>query len=161
MRKIGSVILFFGICLCLLVGCTSSQVEYMDLKPLEKTIQATLGQAKLSLADSSMDDAKELFSNISDIDYGKIGQYFILYSSKGTSDEIVVVELKDSQDIQKMEESLRKHLENRKKLFENYAPSQVKNIDGAKLFSVGNYTVLVICENATAVKEAFNKFISQ
>ena len=133
----------------------------MDLKPLEKTIQATLGQAKLSLADSSMDDAKELFSNISDIDYGKIGQYFILYSSKGTSDEIVVVELKDSQDIQKMEESLRKHLENRKKLFENYAPSQVKNIDGAKLFSVGNYTVLVICENATAVKEAFNKFISQ
>lgn len=161
MRKVGSVMLSLCICLWLLIGCTNQQVESINLKPLEKTIQTVIGQAELSLADSSMDDAKELFSNISDIDYKKIGQYFILYSSKGTSDEIVVVELKDSQDTQKMEESLRKHLENRKKLFENYAPSQVENIDGAKLFSVGNYTVLVICKNATAVKEAFNKFISQ
>ena len=84
-----------------------------------------------------------------------------MYSSNGTSDEIAVIELKDSQDAKKMEESLRKHLENRKKLFKNYAPEQVKNIENAQLFSIGNYAVLVICKNATAVKEAFNKFISQ
>ena len=153
-------ILTLCLCLCLLVGCTQ-QIEYIDLGTLEKTIQTVVGQDGLSLVDSSMDDAKELFSNISNIDYDKIGQYFVLYSSNGTSDEIAVVELKDSQDTKKMEESLRKHLESRKQLFKNYAPEQVKNIENAQLFSIGNYTVLVICKNATAVKEAFNKFISQ
>ena len=153
-------ILTLCLCLCLLVGCTQ-QIEYIDLGTLEKTIQTVVGQDELSLVDSSMDDAKELFSNISNIDYDKIGQYFVLYSSNGTSDEIAVVELKDSQDTKKMEESLRKHLESRKQLLKNYAPEQVKNIENAQLFSIGNYAVLVINKNATAVKEAFNKFISQ
>jgi hypothetical protein len=153
LKKIVSLLLVIG--MCLLPAC-QNQVSSIDMTAVQEVMTTAAEEvSELSVADSNMDNASDLFLNISDMDYDKVSKYFLLYSSEGTSDEIAVIEMKNSADTVDMEESLKKHLESRKKLFQNYAPDQVKAIESAQLFSTGNYTVLIICDKASAVKEAF------
>lgn len=106
------------------------------------------------------EDAESNFKHISDLDYDKVESYFVSYSEEGLADEIAVIAVKDVADAKEAKESLAAHRDDRHKLLEQYEPEEVRRIDDALVFTSGRYAVLIICDNAGAVKEAFEKFIS-
>ena len=78
-------------------------------------------------------------------------------AKEGTADEIAVVAVKDLNDIDEAKQSLEKHRESRRKLLDQYEPEEVKRIDDGFVFASGQYAVLIICDDASAVKAAFEK----
>ncbi|KIR01933.1 hypothetical protein P261_00747 [Lachnospiraceae bacterium TWA4] len=112
-KKVLSLLLMMMV---LLSACSTKCYTDINLSDLQAKI-TSLGDefSKLSVANSTMSDASTLFINLSDMDYSKVNQYFLLYSSEGKSTEIAVVLLNDSKDTKEMKDSLNKHLEERKK----------------------------------------------
>ncbi|MCM1107079.1 MAG: DUF4358 domain-containing protein [Blautia sp.] len=110
-------------------------------------------------ASSAEENAKENFSHISEMDYEKVESFFVSYSEEGKADEIAVIAVKDSTDVKEAEESLKEHRTKRYKLLEQYEPEETKRIEDGLVFSSGQYAVLIICDNSSAVKRAFQQVI--
>ena len=94
------------------------------------------------------------------MDYKKVDSFFISYAKEGgKADEIVVIAVKDKNDVDEAVKSLENHREDRKKLLEQYEPEQVKRIEDGVVFSQGQYAVLIICDDVSAVRSAFEKAV--
>lgn len=51
------------------------------------------------------------------------------YSTTGKADEIAVIAVKDSADVTKAADSLRAHVESRRKLFLQYGPAEAARVE--------------------------------
>lgn len=140
-------------------GGSSDTVSMFDLRTAMEAADDTLGE--MLSADSSEEDAEDLFAYISDMDYSKVDKFFVSYSNEGVADEIAVIALKDASDAQEAEKSLEKHVQDRINVFSQYAPEQVKKAENAITFKNGRYAVLIICDKQDEVKKAFTDFISK
>lgn len=140
-------------------GGSSDTVSMFDLRTAMEAADDTLGE--MLSADSSEEDAEDLFAYISDMDYSKVDKFFVSYSDEGVADEIAVIALKDASDAQEAEKSLEKHVQDRINVFSQYAPEQVKKAENAITFKNGRYAVLIICDKQDEVKKAFTDFISK
>ncbi len=140
-------------------GGSSSAVSMYDLRTAMEAADDTLGE--MLSADSSEDDAEDLFAYISDMDYSKVDKFFVSYSNEGTADEIAVIAVKNASDAQEAVNSLKEHVQDRINVFSQYAPEQVKKAENAITFKSGNYAVLIICDKQDEVKKAFTDFISK
>ena len=105
-------------------------------------------------ADDTDENAEELFAHISDMDYGKVSRFFVLYAADGSADEIAAILVKNSADADGARQSLAAHLEDRARLYEQYKPEQLRRIEQAELFVRGRWAVLIVCDEAAAVKAA-------
>jgi Uma2 family endonuclease len=119
-----------------------------------------------TMSNLSMNDenAESLFSdNISsELDYDKIDSFFVSYASEGgKADEITVIAVKDMNDIEEAKQALEDHRESRRKLLEQYEPAEVKRIEDGIIFTKEQYAVLIISDNSSAVRKAFEEFIKK
>lgn len=140
-------------------GGSSDTVSMYDLRTAMEAADDTLGE--MLSADSSSEDAEDLFAYISDMDYGKVDKFFVSYSNEGSADEIAVIALKNASDAQEAEKSLKKHVQERINVFSQYAPDQVRKAEKAITFKDGKYAVLIICDKQDEVKKAFTDFIGK
>ena len=102
------------------------------------------------------DNAENMFAYFSDLDYGKVEHFFLVYSATGLADEIAVIAVKDPADAAAARDSLASHLKDRTLLYQQYQPDQVPRVKDAELFVSGQYVVLIVCDEADAVKKAFS-----
>jgi hypothetical protein len=102
-------------------------------------------------------NAEEQFgNNITDMDYDKIDDFFVSYAKEGgKADEIIVIAVKNTNDLAEAKQALEDHRESRRKLLEQYEPEEVKRVEDGIIFTEKQYAVLLICENQDAVKQAF------
>lgn len=103
----------------------------------------------------SDEKADELFAYLSDIDYEKVEGYYLAYAADGSAYEIAVVALRDESEVPALKESLKKHVEGRVNLYKSYAPDQVERAEKALITDSGRYVALIMCEDQSAVKAAF------
>lgn len=161
MKKIISVML--ALVVLLQCGCggtkTSDTVSMYDLRQTMEAADKSLPE--MLNASSADENAADQFAYISDLDYGKVDSFFLSYAKEGTADEIAVVAVKDVNDIDDAKQSLETHRQNRRKLLDQYEPEEVKRIDDGLVFAKDQYAVLIICDDASAVKAAFEKAIEQ
>ena len=136
-------------------GAGSADVDMTALRQGMADAAPSLPQM-LSATDADA-NAGELFSYLSDMDYGKVKHFFLLYAASGDADEIAVIEVKNSADAERAEESLRSHLVNRARLYEQYKPDQLRRVEQADVFVRGRWAVLIVCDEAAAVKAAFQR----
>lgn len=143
-------------------GCGGTKVsDTVSMYDLRQTMEAADPSLPEMLnASSAEEDAAESFSYISDLDYDKVDSFFLSYAKEGTADEIAVVAVKDLNDVDEAKKSLEKHRENRRKLLEQYEPEEVKRIEDGLVFAKDQYVVLIICDDSSAVKSAFEKAIT-
>ncbi len=160
-NKLGAVILAAVMLAAVFAaGCgSSSAVSMYDLRTAMEAADDTLGE--MLSADSSEEDAEDLFAYVSDMDYSKVDKFFVSYSNEGTADEIAVIALKNASDAQEAVNSLKEHVQDRINVFSQYAPEQVKKAENAITFKSGSYAVLIICDKQDEVKKAFTDFISK
>lgn len=123
---------------------------------------ADTGFPSMLNASSVEENAEENFKYISkDLDYSKIESFFVSYSEDGEyADEIVVIVMKDRADMKEAEACLKKHRENRYKLYEQYQPREMKRVEDGLAFTSGRYAVLIISDNRDAVKKAFEQVVN-
>ena len=161
MKKIISVML--ALVVLLQCGCggtkTSDTVSMYDLRQTMEAADKSLPE--MLTASRADENAADQFACISHLDYDKVDSFFLSYAKEGTADEIAVVAVKDENDIDEAKQSLETHRQNRRKLLDQYEPEEVKRIDDGLVFAKDQYAVLIICDDASAVKAAFEKAIGQ
>lgn len=74
------------------------------------------------------------------------------------ADELVIFTAGDGQTASKMYENAKTHIEERAKLFEDYAPDEVAKLNKAYVKQRGRYVVVCVCKNAEQASEAIGKY---
>ena len=116
-----------------------------------------------SLSPNSADyrDRKKTFSYISDLPFDLVDRFAVAYSVDGRkADEIAVIAVKDEADAGDALDSLRRHQEDRLKLYQTYGPQEAARVEKAQLFTRNQYAVLIICDDTTSVTDAFEHFLN-
>lgn len=151
-----ALLLCFGLC-----ACSKNKKDKEEFKPVDiETLQESMLGAAKSLPEtntisSNDEQAEEYFSAIVDLEYEKVYSYFITYATTAAADEIAVVCVKDENDVPAVLKSLENHANERVELFRPLADEEEAKMENALVFAEGNYAVMIICDNAKQVKEAF------
>jgi hypothetical protein len=160
-RIVAAALIFvFGLSVC---GCggkdgqAGDTVSMYDLRTAMEAADTSLPE--MTVLSKNDENAESLFTdNISDMDYDKIDDFFVSYATEGkNADEIVVIAVKDKNDVNTAKQTLEDHRESRRKLFEQYEPEQVKRIEDGIIFTEKQYAVLIICDNRDGVRKAFEE----
>lgn len=162
MNKVFRFVLLFAVCIVgfSMSGCGKDDSE--DTKytadELMKTVTASITDLpSMTTINQDSDNAKDIFTYLSTMDYDKIKDFAFNYATDGTAEEIAIVCVKDSDDADTIEEDLNKRLSSRKATFETYNEEELAKFDGATVVSNGNYIMLIIGNQAQNGKFAFNK----
>lgn len=157
------ILLLIGLC-----SCGNNQSDSKEAKTSEKTVDIkalitsmTEVAGKLPSMDtftSEDKDAQSTFEYLCDFDYTKVKSFRITYSSEATADEIFIIELKDSKDIEDAKKALEDRKETRHTAFNTYLPSEVKRVDDGLITTYGQYVALVICDTPQASVDSFQAF---
>lgn len=141
-------------------GC-SAKTASVGIYDLQKAMLAADDSLpEMKTVNSSSENAQSLFSYLCDLDYSKVDSFFLSYCADGKkADEIAVVRLKNANDAQQTQDLINEHVQKRVSLYKTYGPDQVKRAQKAQVFSESNCVVLIICDNQSAVKSAFESAI--
>ena len=145
--------------LCLTACGESSEkvVEYADMKTLaENMVAADSSFPDMLIVTDADDSAEEHFASVSQLDYTKVAHYLIAYSAEGKADEIVVIAMKNKNEVSAAKADLDQHVTTRRNMYRTYDPSQEPRVSAAKVFVSGYYAVLIVSDRADAVQAAFD-----
>jgi len=146
-------------------GCGSKQADtpIVSMYDLCKAMSAATEKlADMRYVSNSDASPEELLENVSNLDYEKVAAFFIDYASNGgdSADEIVVIAVKDSADADAAKDSLEAHRSQRLSQYRVYCPEECEKLESGLVFSEGKYAVLIVAEDASAIKAAFSQFIA-
>jgi hypothetical protein len=154
--RIVVLLLVFTFALC---GCgggaAGDTVSMYDLRQAMEAADVSLPE--MTSLSANDDNAESLFTDyIADMDYSKIDDFFVSYAKEGgKADEIIVIAVKDTNDLEEAKQALIDHQESRRKLLQQYEPQQVRRIEQGLIFTEKQYAVLIICDNRDGVRKAF------
>ncbi len=167
MKKLSVSLLVLISAVFIMCGCEKEKEkdevsEYSGGKYTSEEIYETVSMAMKDMPSmikitSQSEDAKGIFEIISKMDYDKIYDYVFSYSEEGYADEIVVIQVKDSEDAKELKDDLEERLASRKATFATYNVDEGSKFEGATVLSKGNYLVLLIGNQAQNAKYEFNK----
>ena len=139
-----------------LFGCGKRTFRTVSMYSLrENMLSAAPSLPEMKSVSDESENAEELFAYLSDLDYGKVEHFFLSYSATGLADEIAVITVKKTADAELAKTSLENHLKSRIQMYGQYSPDQVPRVENAELFIRDQYVVLIVCDEADAVKKAF------
>lgn len=155
--------LLFLLCLMLavglLTGCGEKQAD-VSLGDLRESMLKAASLPEMLSADSDSADAERNLTVLTDIAYDKVEEYFIDYAADGKAYEIAVIRLKDEKDAARVESDLKAHIASRAEQYRYYMPDQAANAENALTAVHGSYTALIMCDDPSAVKAAFDAAFS-
>ncbi len=88
-------------------------------------------------------------------DYDGVMMY--VSTSSMSAEEVLVVKAKNTEQARELEDAIEKRIEERKNVFEGYAPEQVKMLKEAQKSVRGTYVFLAISPDSNSYREAFTK----
>lgn len=156
-----AVLVFSAFAACVTPDKAKDTVSMFDLS--QAMLAAFGDDSGMAYASSADSDPADKLSYVSDVEYSKVDAFFISYAkeAKGDPSEIVVIAVKNTEDVQTASDSLRAHVDRRIQLYSTYDPEQVPALENALIFTKAQYAVLIICDNSGAVRTAFEKFIDE
>ncbi len=155
-----SVLLLLSLCAC---GGTAGDdsATTVDMEALQTAmLAADPALTDMTSITGNVEDAKELFSYLSDFSYDKVDNFLLSYSSSKPAQEIAVIAVKDPSDVDAAASALRAHVDQRLKLFQQYSPADAAQVEKAQILTKGRYAALIICEDNLAVQTAFETALS-
>lgn len=153
--------LALGLCACSGGGSAADTTAEADMEDLQTAmLAADPSLPEMLSVTGDVEDAARLFTYVSDFPYEKVENFLLSYSATGKADEIAVIAVKDKADIDAAAQTLRAHLEDRLKLFRQYEPEEVARAEQGQVFTKGPYAVLIISDDAAAVKTAFEDYLT-
>ncbi len=135
----------------------NKKTGYTSKEVYDAVSNAMKDMPDMTTVSDESDDAKNLFLVFSELEYDKVEDFVFCYSTTGLADEIIVVHLKDSGDIEELKEDLQERLESRKSTFEVYNTEEGSKFQGATVLVEDNCAVLLIGNQAQNGKFEFDK----
>ena len=163
-NKIYGLLSLMIICSFVLSACGSKKEisgKYTASEVMERVAGSITDLPEMKTVKSGDDNAKDIFSYLSDIDYDKVNDFEYRYSANATAEEIAIIRMKDEADMGKIKDDLQKRLDDRKNNFEIYNTDELVKFDGAFVLVKNNYAVLIIGNQAQNGKYEFNKMFSE
>lgn len=119
---------------------------------VEKKVEASLDTSNLKPVGGQ---GLKRYYGLNSADYEGV----MLYSSEVSmsTEEVLLIKVKNEDQVRQVKDAVLKRLENRKKDFDGYAPEQVKLIEQAQLSVRGKFVFLAVAPKAEAYKDAFAK----
>ena len=127
------------------------QINIQDLA--SRIVESASFEDQLEQADSEMvmDDYNFSSDEINDL---------VSYQGSGaTSEELVILQVKDKSKINSVKEKINTRLSERRGAFESYLPKEVGKIDNNILRVEGNYIILCIANDTNTVNKIINEYI--
>lgn len=154
MKKIISVALMFCI-LTMFLALTACGGE--DAAPKNPSVADVMATMKKDIELPEMTDVdKETFGVIYPIAVDEIEDIAYIAAGSGiTSDEILILKMKDGTDMTALKDKLVIHQKAQAELFSTYAPDEAPKIDKAAIVVNGNYALLAITSDNKAAEKIF------
>lgn len=129
---------------------TSGSTKQFD--EIQKAVESSIDTKDMKKADVQ---GIKRYYGLTGADYDGV----MLYTSESSmsSEEILLIKVKDEGQMGQVKEAVEKRLKNRKNDFDGYAPKQVQLLEQAQLSVRGKFLFLAIGPKAEAYKEAFMK----
>ena len=127
------------------------QINIQDLA--SRIVEIASFEDQLEQADSEMvmDDYNFSSDEINDL---------VSYQGSGaTSEELVILQVKDKSKINSVKEKINTRLSERREAFGSYLPKEVGKIDNNILRVEGNYIILCIANDTNTVNKILNEYI--
>lgn len=160
MNKKVLIIVFFIIILIATIGV----IFFVDK---DENIQINIDELADKIAKSGAFE-DELIKADSDIlikDYNftneEIKELVSYQGSGATSEEIVVLQVNDKNNLNSVKEKINTRIDERKEAFANYLPKEVFKIENNILKIKGNYVILCISNDAKKVSDVINNYIKE
>lgn len=155
MKRFLPIFLCAALAFCLLGGCGTNQ-KSVRLNDLRSAMLDAADLPEMLSAGSGDSSAERELTALTDIPYDKVEEFFIDYAADGKAYEIAVIRLKDEKDAEQVEKDLRDHIRSRVQQYQYYMPEQTANAEHAVVAVKGAYAALMMCDDPSAVKAAFD-----
>ena len=135
------------------------------LQKNEVNIQINIEGLAEEIAKSSAfeDQLEKVDSEMTMQDYNfstdEVAQLVSYQGSGASSEEIVILQVKEKSNINSVKDKINTRLAERKEAFESYLPEEVGKIDNSILRVEGNYIILCVAKNANTVNNVINEYI--
>lgn len=130
--------------------------ENKNLGDIEKDISSNVSLEKMEKGDSKT--LKRYYGlNSNDL------EEFVLYTPKSTMDvdELLIVKVKDSSQIESMQDTIDSRVNKQIESFSGYGPKQCELLENYEMKVKGNYVFFAVSENAQEMKDTFKDSISK
>ena len=156
-KKLTKILRIFVLCSLILVISTScSKKESMDKSPsiedLNNELKETVDLSNMDIGD------EEKLKKLYDIDSENLEEY-ILYIPKSNieANEIAIFKVKESEDLEEVEEKIKDRVEEQATNFKDYLPDEYYLIEKNVLKTKGNYILFAISEDVDKIEKIFDE----
>ncbi|AWZ47951.1 hypothetical protein C3495_03595 [Clostridiaceae bacterium 14S0207] len=152
-RKVVSLLAI--VCIGLLGGCSSKGNEEVKEVSMNTIVEKVKGATDSKMF---MEEKEEGLERFYDIKKDDIEEFALFLPSKNIqANEIAILKLKSSEDVEKIKEKINKRIEDQSNAFKQYIPEQYDIIKNNEIVQKGKYILFVADKNKDKVKSAFEE----
>ncbi len=135
----------------LLAGCASGGEQVADIDPSD-AVKAVIAEVPITSGIENDESSLDIFDSHIDADTVESAA-FSLCASGAYPDAVAVIKCKTSEDAAKAKEALQDRLEDQIKLFTDYTPAEMYKLEGAKVYTKGNYAIYIALSDNDKAQE--------
>ena len=152
MKKLSAIILSLLLGIFAFAGCAGSENH---AEPAVSDILTRLEQS-VDIPQSTRIEDADTICTMYDLDTSMIAEMGMLKAGNGANaDEIIVIKLNSTDNMDAVEEALNLRLTVLAELFADYTPEDMPKIENAAVEKMNLYIMLAVCEDPDAASDAF------
>lgn len=154
MRKRFLVIIALMVTFLLFIGCSGKSSTNISLNDVHENIKKAVNVAEMRTEDGSK--LKKLYG----IDETKLdGFYLYRASSNVKADELLILKVKDKNDMEGIKSNINKRIEKQKASFKDYLPKEYDLIENNVIKTKDNFLLFAISQDADKISSAFDESV--
>lgn len=158
MKKKIWILLIIVVIIAIVLGIVFIQKNKKDIQiNIQDLANRIVGSA--SFEDQLAQADSEMVMNDYTFTSDEINDLVSYQGSGATSEELVILQVKDKSKINSVKEKINTRLSERREAFGSYLPKEVEKIDNNILRVEGNYIILCIANDTNTVNKIINEYI--
>ena len=158
MKKKIWILLIIVVIIAIVLGIVFIQKNKKDIQiNIQDLANRIVGSA--SFEDQLAQADSEMVMNDYTFTSDEINDLVSYQGSGATSEELVILQVKDKSKINSVKEKINTRLSERREAFGSYLPKEVGKIDNNILRVEGNYIILCIANDTNTVNKILNEYI--
>ena len=158
MKKKIWILLIIVVIIAMVLGIVFIQKNKKDIQiNIQDLANRIVGSA--SFEDQLAQADSEMVMNDYTFTSDEINDLVSYQGSGATSEELVILQVKDKSKINSVKEKINTRLSERREAFGSYLPKEVGKIDNNILRVEGNYIILCIANDTNTVNKIINEYI--
>ena len=137
----------------------------MVIKEKDKNIEINIEDLASKIAETNAFEDKlekvdsEMIMENYNFSSDEIEKLVSYQGSGASSEEIVILQVKDKSKLDSVKEKINTRLQERKEAFESYLPKEVGKIDSSILRVEGNYIIFCVSNDSSKVNQIINDYV--